>query len=337
MVNKIKKILFCSAAFEVVFSFIPGTNFVWAAYPEKTIRLIVAAPPGGSADVIGRIVARYVSPFLGAAQVFVDNVSGASNAIGYRKGGSSTPDGYTLMLLNTAIVIGPHTTKGYPTYDLFDAVCVLTLETRLIVTAWNSSFKTIGDVISFAKANPGKLTVGTDGFGTSAYMGLMAFSVATGTTYTHVPYAGSGPAILAALGGHLDLSLSSSSALKPHFDSKKMRPLVTFGRKRYDIYPSAPTAKELGYDAEVLSFNGIGVPKNTPKDVIEVLAKALKKATEDPEYGKLVANMGSENNFMGPEVAGPWIKVQDAFYKGLALKIGMKPEVGGAGDDTPAR
>lgn len=330
MVKKIKKILLCCIAFEVVFSllsfFMPGTNFVWAKYPEKKIRLIVASPPGGADDLVGRTLARYVSPFLGGAQLFVDNAPGGGDAIGLREGANSTPDGYTLMLISTSLTTGPYTIKGFPTYNLFDAVCVLTLETRMIVTTWDSSFKTIGDVISSAKANPGKITVGVGGLGSSAYMGLMAFSIATGTTYTLVPYSGSGPAVVAALGGHLDLAVTSSSAFKTYFDSKKMRPLVTFGRKRYDIYPSTPTAKELGYDAEILSFTGIGVPKNTPKDVIEVLAKAFKKATEDPEFGKMIARLGSENSFIGPEEAGPWIKSQDAFYKGLALKIGLKPE-----------
>jgi tripartite-type tricarboxylate transporter receptor subunit TctC len=326
MVERIGKILLCFIAFWCVSFFMPDANSAWAKYPERPIRLIVTAAPGGASDLVGRALVRFATPFLQGAQVFVENVSGGGNAIGLRKAAASTADGYTIVLLNTAIASGPPTTNDFPTYDLFSPICIAATETRFVVAPWESKFKTIGDAISAAKANPGKLTVGTDGTGTTSHMGIMALSAATGAKFTLVPYRGTGPAVIAAMSGELDLVVSSSSGLKTNYDSKKLRPLVSFGGKRHDIYPGNPTAKELGYDVEVYSFNGIAAPKNTPKEVTEFLAPAFRKATEDPEYRKIITSMGLDCIFIGPEEAIPWVKNQVNFYGGLARKIGIKPQ-----------
>ena len=297
----------------------------WAKYPDKKIRFIVSFEPGGMGDMTGRTLVKYVNPFLGG-RVYVETIAGAGGAVGWRECAKSAPDGYTMTILLSSIMVGPHVTKGFPTDDLFDPICIVALESRMLFAKWDSKFQTVKDLISYAKAHPGEVTAATSGVGTINHIGMEAFGDATGTKFNLVPYKGAGPSLVAAMGGHVDIAISSCSGTASYVEGKKLRPLVVLGTKRYPVYPDVPTARELGYDAVVVAFSGVGVPKEVPKETRNILVEAFRKGTEDEGYKKLMAQMGLEQVFYPPETAAPWLKEQREFFKRLADKLGMKPE-----------
>jgi tripartite-type tricarboxylate transporter receptor subunit TctC len=297
----------------------------WAKYPEKKIRFIVAFEPGGMGDVTARALVRYVNPHL-QGRVYVETIAGAGGAVGWRECAKSDPDGYTMTILLSSIMVGPHVIKGYPTMDLFDPICVVAMESRMLFVKTDSRFKTIQDLISYAKAHPGTVTAATSGVGTINHIGMEAFGDAAGVKFSLIPYKGAGPSLVAAMGGHVDLAISSASGTKTYVEGKKLRALVVLGEKRYPVYADVPTAKELGYDAVITAFSGVAVPKGLPKEVKGILVEAFRKATEDESYKKLIADIGLEYVFYPPETATPWLNGQRDFFKKLADKLGMKPE-----------
>lgn len=307
-----------------IFFCIWRTDLLWAKYPENKIRVIAMFVPGGVTDVTARVLARYVNPYLGN-KVYVENVTGGGGAIGWREGAKAAPDGYTLTMLTTALVVGPNVIKGFPTYELYDPICVVNFESRVILTKWDGRFKTFADVASYAKKNPGELTGGTPGMGTLAHIGWAALDAA-GVKITVVPYKGDGDSAIAAMGGHIDLTSVSSPAARPYVDGNKLRPLAVMGKNRYAVYPNVPTLMELGYNVQIEAFTGVGVPKGTPQQIKEILAEAFRKATENEDYKKTIDQVGLEPVYLGLSEAGPWIKMISDRYKELSIKAGLKPE-----------
>jgi tripartite-type tricarboxylate transporter receptor subunit TctC len=300
-------------------------NFAWAKYPERKIRFIVPMAAGGGADLLARTLARFVNPNLND-KVYVENVAGGGGAIGFREGAKATPDGYTLTMLVTTITIAPHVTKGFPTYDLYDPICILATDPMMLTVSSDSPYKNIGDLISYAKANPGKMTASTSGVGGPSHLGIAAFAEATGTQFTLVPYKGSAPALMAAAGKHVDIGTSTCSEAVTMVEGKKLRPLVVFSPKRSRLFPDVPTTKEAGYDVVLNFWRGIGVPKGTPKEVKTTLVGAFRKAMENEECKKFTDQQGLDRVFLEPEEAGPWLKNQHEFFKSTAAKIGLQPQ-----------
>lgn len=321
-----RKALLMSVLFLIGFSFSLGIDFVRAEYPEKKIRFITSYEPGGLGDITARNLTHYVNPYLGG-NVFVENISGASGAIGFRTGAKAKPDGYTLTMMVTSITVAPHLTKDYPTFDLFDFICVVAQDSIILTVKPDSQFKTAEDLISYAKTHPGKVTVAlAGGVGGSHHIGMVALSEATGAKFSLVPYKGTAPALVAAMGGHVDAAISNCASPMTYVEGKKLRPLVIFGTDRSKFYPDVPTVKELGYDVVIYMRSGVGVPKGTPKEVKDVLIEAFRKATEDKDYKQVMGQTGMELIFLGPEESFLWFKAQHEFYKNLTAKMGLKPE-----------
>jgi tripartite-type tricarboxylate transporter receptor subunit TctC len=271
-------------------------------------------------------LARYANPYLGG-HVYVENIVGAASAIGYRTAAKTKPDGYTLSLISDGILIRPHFVKDYPTLDLFDMICVVVQDPFVLTTKPDGRFKTAADLISYAKAHPGEVTAGiAGGVGGPHHLTLAALEDATGAKFSIVPYTGDSPTLSAAMGGHIDISVASCSASKTLVEGKKLRPLVISDSERSNLYPDAPTFKELGYDVFHLTCTGFGVPKGTPKEVKDVLVGAFRKATQDEGYKKLMDQVGVKQIFLDSEEAGPWLKALDTRIRNLATRIGLKPE-----------
>jgi tripartite-type tricarboxylate transporter receptor subunit TctC len=312
----------------IIFSCILGlslSNDLWAKYPDKKIRLIAAFAPGGGADIMARSLTKFVNPYLDG-RIYVENIPGASGAIGFREAAKSAPDGYTLVMMVSTIMTGRHITKGYPSYDLFDPICVAAQDPTMISVRTDSRFKTIQELISFAKTNPGALTVATAGVGAIDHFYMSAFAKSIGVDFNFVPYKGAGPATVAAAGGHAEAVGSGYSEAFSLLTGKKLRPLLVFGNERSPMFPDVPTATEIGYDLNVVLFRAIGAPKGTSKDVKDILADAFKKAIANPEFQKMVKEMGLQPIFIGPDDAGAFLKKQDDFFTGIADKIGLKPQ-----------
>jgi tripartite-type tricarboxylate transporter receptor subunit TctC len=317
-------------SFAIGFSFLTILSLTlavcsWAKYPEKKIRFIAAFAPGGGADIMARAVTKFANLHLGG-RLYVENIPGASGAIGFREGAKSAPDGYTLVMMVTSIMAAPHVTKNFPTYDLFDPICVAAQDPTMFSVKTDSRFKTIQDLIAYSKANPGMLSVATAGVGAIDHLYIAAFAKSIGTTFNFVPYKGAGPATVAAAGGHAEAVGSGYSEAFSLMTGKKLRPLVIFTNTRSPLFPDVPTAKEIGHDLSVMLWRAVVVPKGTPQDVKDVLVSAFKKAVEDAEFQKMVKEMGLEPAFIGPSETIPFLQKQNDFLSGIANKIGLQPQ-----------
>lgn len=319
-----KRCLIIGFSFLMLFALATG-DCTWAKYPERKIRFIAAFAPGGGADIMARAVTKFANPHLGG-RLYVENIPGASGAIGFREGAKSAPDGYTLVMMVTSIMAAPHVTKNYPTYNLFDPICVAAQDPTMLSVKTDSRFKTIQDLMAYAKASPGALTVSTAGVGAIDHLYMAALAKSIGTSFNFVPYKGAGPATVAAAGGHAEAVGSGYSEAFSLMTGKKLRPLVVFTHTRSNLFPDVPTAKEMGHDLAVYLWRAVGVPKGVPQDVKDTLVDAFKKAVEDPEFQKMVKEMGLEPIFLGPIQAIPFLKKQDEFLTGIATKIGLEPQ-----------
>jgi len=320
-----KRIFLISVLALLAFSFACGANFALAKYPEKKIRLIIPYAPGGGIDIVARPLAHYVNPYLDN-RVYCENLPGAAGAIGSREGAKAAPDGYTLTMLHAALMMGQHTMKDFPTYTLFDPICIVCQDCITLVVNVDSHFRTANDLISYAKAHPGEVSVGITGHGDGSHFAGLALSEAFGIKFSFVPYPGAGPAVTAIAGGHVDATIAGEASSLALVKGNKIRPLIVFGNKRSKLYPDTPIAKELGYDIYVPTFRGVGVPKGTPKEIKDVLVEAFRRAVEEEGFKKLMDQMGLDVMFLGPEEASPWLKALDDFFRNLAGQIGLKPK-----------
>ena len=314
-----------AVALLMAFSFGWGIDFGWAKYPDKKIQFIAAFEPGGGSDLVARALVRFANPYLGG-RIFVENITGGSGAVGFRAGAKASPDGYTLTMIVTSLTVGPHVTKGFPSYDLFDPICIVAQDSTMLSVKRDSSYQTAASLIKYAKEQPGEVTVSVSGIGTPNYLSTAAFADAAGIKITLVPYKGSNPALVAAMGGHVTAAGSGCSEGLTFVEGKKLKPLVVYGHKRSRLYPDVPTAKEVGYDVAVYQWRGVGVPRGTPPEIKNVLMEAFRKATEDEGYKKLMDQMGLERVFLGPEESVPWLKAQFDLFKKTAGKLGIQPE-----------
>ena len=318
-----KILLLC--LFSVFFLLAGLANPALAKYPDKKVRVIVNVAAGGSSDVTARILVQYANPFLGG-RLYVENVTGGGGAIGTREAAKSPPDGYTVMTLVTNCTIGPFTIKEFPPLDQFDPLCVIATDPTVLVVKNDSRFKNIQEFVAYAKAHPDELTISNAGTGGAIYLATAAFGFAAGIQLSQVPYKGASPALIAAMGGHVDGTSAGCSEVLNYVTGKKLKPLVSYSTKRSRLYPDVPTAKEGGFDMNFVQWRGVGVPKGTPEDVKNLLVDAFRKASQMEAFKKNIEQAGLELTFLGPKEAGPWMKAQYETNKALTAKLGLKPE-----------
>lgn len=318
-----QKNFFVSMAFLVIFFFGFGSGSIWAGYPEKSIKLIIGFAPGGITDLMGRALAQHVNPHLGG-KVYVENISGAAGAIGFRAGAKADPDGYTLTVMVNSIAVGPHIVKGYPRYDLFDFICIVAQNPLMILVKAESPFKTIEDLIAYAKANPGKISGCHAGVGSLAHIAIAAFANAAGVKFTLVPYKGTGPCLTAAVGGHVDCAPGGVNEAMAFLEAKKLRPLIVLANKRFFVLPDIPAAGEFGYDSVINQWLGIGVPKGTPEEVKSILLEAFRKTMEDKNLRKFMDQVGLEQIFLDPRDSTQLVKGYNDYFKNVVTKLGLE-------------
>ncbi len=256
-----------------------------AAYPTKPITFIVPWPPGGTSDATMRSLVAIVGPELGQPFV-VENRAGASGMIGTRGLASAKPDGYTLgqIPLSVARFSQLGTVKIDPVND-FTFICRTTGQTFGIAVLTSSPFKSIADLVTYAKAHPGDVTYATAGIGGQTHVGMEEFALAAGIKLNHIPHKGGAEAIQAVLGGHVQL-LADSSSWAPHVMQGKMRLLATWNEERLPRYPNVPTLKELGYNVVMNAPNGVGAPKGLDPAITKRLREVFKKAVLSDQYRK---------------------------------------------------
>jgi tripartite-type tricarboxylate transporter receptor subunit TctC len=275
------------------------------AFPGKAIRLVVPFGAGGVADLTARTVAQKLSESLGQS-VIVDNRPGAGGVVAGDLVAKSDPDGHTLLLMSngTAVSAGLFKTLPFDTLRDFAPVSTLGFFDIAIITQADSKFKTLPDLLAYARANPGKLNIGSINIGSTQNLAAELFKSSAGVDMQIVPFNGS-PAVITALrGNQIDAAVEILAPVLPQINAKALRALAVTGAKRASVLPEVPTAKESGVaNFEAASWNAIAVPAKTPKNVIARLNKEITAALNSPDVKKRLAEQNVAAQASTPEQA----------------------------------
>jgi tripartite-type tricarboxylate transporter receptor subunit TctC len=304
----------------------PGNSAGKADYPTKAVNIVVPFPPGQSPDLIARALSEgakgvFPQPFV------VVNRPGGAGTIGIAEVVMAKADGYTVGLSPIApLIVQPQITSDLPYKrpDDYRPVMKIGSVPMVFSVLADSPWKSIKDVIDYAKANPGKMRVGSSGLGSIPHMDLELFKEKAGVDLTHVPFPGSAAYIPALLGGHIEAISDSLPPVLDQVRAGKIRVLATFEEKRNRILPDVPTFKELGFDVTFGVYHSVFVPKGTPDSVVKALGDALKKSMDTEPFRKFVES----SNYVVDYQDGAVLKKQlDADYDRMGpiiTKLGLK-------------
>jgi tripartite-type tricarboxylate transporter receptor subunit TctC len=262
-------------------------------YPTKPVKWVVAYPPGGTTDILARLIGQYLSEHLGQ-QFVIDNRPGAGNNIGTEVVVNSPPDGYTLLLVNPANGINATLYKKLPFNFLRDIAPVagITRVPNVMETNPNFPAKTVAEFIAYGKANPGKINMASSGNGTSVHLSGELFMAMTGVKMTHVPYRGAGPALTDLIAGTVDVMFDNLPSSIEFIKSDKLRALAVTTETRNEALPAVPVVADTVPGYEASAWFGIGAPKGTPANFIEKINKSVNAALADPKMKARLADLG---------------------------------------------
>jgi tripartite-type tricarboxylate transporter receptor subunit TctC len=298
-------------------------------YPFKPIEFIVPLEAGSDGDVIARPVMQKVSQLLGQP-VMIVNKPGGGSSIGYREVHRSKPDGYTIGWGSATLI--SNKLQGISPLDYHDFTMLGTFATYfpVIVAATNTKrpFKTIQEVITYAKANPGEISMATGGIGQNWWVAAMSFFKGTGVEINTIPQPGTGAMSMTQVaGGHTDLACVGLGAAKSMVDSGQVRLLVNLGEERAAApYDKIPTMKELGYDVSYESTNFAMGPPRMSKDIVDQLVRAIKQAVDEPDYKKFCADRNARWEYIPPENMVPIFDKRRTVVREIMLKAGILKE-----------
>ncbi len=294
-------------------------------YPTKPIDLMIPWPTGGRTDVSIRMIAPYLEKALGKP-VVVQNKVGGAGLVGMTAVRDAAPDGYTISTGGIAMASIQYQKKNAP--RLWDYTWFArTYWTPLVVAVpANSPFKTAKELVDFARANPGKVTHGNSGTGSSTHLASAAFAKQVGIQIGQVPYKGEGPAVVGLAGGESSFALGLMPAFKSLLDAGKLRILGVADTRRSPLHPDLPTLAEQGVDFVSIAFEALHMPKGASPEVLAKLREASRKALTDPELRAKLATVGLSLDYQdGPEFV-KWLEQYDRETKALITELGMLAE-----------
>jgi tripartite-type tricarboxylate transporter receptor subunit TctC len=296
------------------------------SYPTKPIRIIVPYAPGGSTDVVFRILAPRLTEVLGQ-QVVIDNRPGAASTIGLEIVAKSPPDGYTVGVNNIAYGANPSIYRKMPFDSEKDLVPVTLVSIVTLVATVHPSVpaRSVKQLISLVKANPGTLTYGSAGNGSANHLATERFAHMAGLKLVHVPYKGGGPAVVSIVQGETSLLLATIPSAIQHFKTGKLVPLAVSSAKRSSALPALPTISEAGVPGyEAIEWQGLVVPAGTPQSVVKTLYQATTKASQPTEVREKVAALGAEFVNSPPEEFEKFLKNELAVWSKVVKEVGIK-------------
>ena len=287
-----------------------GPALAQSDYPNKPVKVIVPFPPGGTSDIMGRMLAEELGKIL-KQPFLVENVGGAGGVIGTERGAKSVPDGYTLIQTGVgqnAVAHGLDPNLKYNSLTDFVHLAQVHSGPNVLVVHPSVPFKTVKELVDYAKANPGKLDYGYTP-AASGHMAMELFKQTAGIFMTGIPYRGGGPMMTDALGGAIKVMFINQDVALQHVKAGKLRALAVSSALRNPLYPDLPTVAESGYkDFEALSWSGMSVPKGTPQPIIDKLDAAMAQALKSAAVKQRMESQG----FVVPE---PGSKHYTAFVK----------------------
>ena len=295
-----------------------------AQYPERALTIVAAYPAGGMVDIVARPLAEGMKKKFPKG-VAVLNRPGGGGSVGMAEVAQAKPDGYTVILAPVStLVIHPQLNDlPYKTPDDYQPIINTIAFYPLLVVRDEAPWKTVQEFVNAAKASPGKLRVGTPGEGTGSHLSLEQLAAAASFKFTHVPFSGWGESSPALLGGHVDAVVAQPGEVKPLVEGKKLRPLVVFQAKRHEVFPSTPTAKELGWDAGLGTWFVLTAPKGTPPAVVQYLHDAAKASMEEPTFVNLMKNRAVDLDYKNGEKARADLWDEYKKYGDILRRLGM--------------
>lgn len=296
-------------------------------YPVRAVHFVVPYPPGGTTDVLARIMAQWLSGKMGQ-QFIVENKAGGGNNIGTEAVVRAAPDGYTMLLVNPANGINATLYKNLPFDFMRDIAPVAGLvRTPNVMEVTNSlPVKTVAEFIAYCKANPGKINMASSGSGTSVHLSGELFKSMTGCDMLHVPYKGAGPALADLIAGHVHVIFDNLPSSSGFIRAGRIRALGVTSATRDPSFPDLPTVGETVAGYEATAWFGIGMPKGTPKEIVEKVNAEVNLALADPGMRKRLADLGGSPMAGTPEEFGKIIADETAKWAKVVVSSGAKVE-----------
>lgn len=261
----------------------------------------------------------------------MENKPGGANAVGLTYGARAKPDGYTVTYLVAELAILPHLHLSVVTADDFDLLARTNYNPAAVTVRADAKWKTLKELIAYAKEHPGQVRVGNSGTGSIWHLAAAALQEAAGVEFKHVPFAGAALAVQALLGGHVDVVCVSPTEVQSHVEAGKLKMLAVMAKERDPLFPEVPTAKELGYDLDIGAWGGLAVPKGTPPDVKEKLLTAFRKAVRDQKFVQMMTERGIRLAWLEGEEFAEFIKRQSEQNRRLIAALGLQLTAGDVG------
>lgn len=295
-----------------------------ADYPTRSVEIIVPFGAGGGTDALARAFADVARKHM--TQPFViNNKPGASGVIGWSDVVNAKPDGYKLALMTVELTILPHLGLSKFGVEEFAPIARLNADPAAITVKGDAPWNTIEEFIAAAKKSNGEMKVGNSGNGSIWHLAAASVEDKTGAKFSHIPYQGAAPAVLSLLGGHIDAVAVSPAEVAPHLASGKLKMLAIMADQRLKAFEKVPTLKERGIDVSLGAWRGLGAPKGTPKEVIDVLKDLAQKTMNEPQMREAMDKLALGYAY-GDETAFKATMARDNDnFKALIPKLNLKP------------
>jgi tripartite-type tricarboxylate transporter receptor subunit TctC len=295
------------------------------SYPNKPIRFIIPFPPGGAADIVGRIVGQKLAERLGQPAV-PENRTGAGGNIAYELVAKAKPDGYTIILCSGGFSTSPSLYKklNYDPIQDFTPISLIAQMPNVLLIRPSLQVNSIKELVAYAKANPGRLNYGSSGIGTAPHLAAELLKSLTKIDIMHVPYKGAGPALVGLMGGEIDMGIPGTSAAIPPIQAGKVRALAVLSSNRTAELPNVPTSKEAGIDNfEVTTWYGILAPAGTSRDIIKRLNAEWIKIAAMPDTMDQLQKAGLETLSGTPEQFSEYLKTEISRWAKVAKEANI--------------
>ncbi|MEI6114889.1 MAG: tripartite tricarboxylate transporter substrate binding protein [Burkholderiales bacterium] len=316
----------CRVIFGHLMALVCNFAFAQTAYPTRPITMIVPFPPAGVADIVARPIAQAMGRDLGQT-VVIENKAGAGGGIGMAQAARAEPNGYTILMALSSIVVVPEADKVLNRPEMYQlrqlkAIARFTADPTILVVKADSPWKTYAQFMEYVRANPAKVSFGSSGNYGSMHIPMEQLKVATGAAMLHVPYTGAGPAVTALLAGQVDALSTGPSSVVQQIQAGKLRALAHWGTGRLAILSDVPSLTELGVPITYAQWAGLFVPAQVPQPIVDRLRAAARFAATDPATVRSLTAAGTEIQYLDGADFDQYVKTESADMQRLVQIIG---------------
>lgn len=291
------------------------------SYPTKAVTLIVPFPAGGRTDVAARVITQFMERHLGVPTVVV-NKAGAGGVLGAKEVSQARPDGYTLGFFSTGAVTAQYTVPTPLDLKDYELIAIVNSDPAAIAVAEGAPWKTMQEVVGYARSNPGKFRIGAQ-LGASAHVFAAAFAKAAGIQVTYVPLKGDADGAAGVAGGHIEAHVGVPVSYKSLVEARKLRILGVAADQRLPLYKDIPTWKEQGVDVVISSFHGVFAPRGTPPEALGRLEAAVSKTMQEKDLKDKMEAFGLGWVYLGRKDGATFLAQQDVTFRTLIQELGM--------------